>query len=363
MSEFKVNEWITFFVNDWLGSTPVRLLKPDVKGFYIDLMCQLHKGFPYGYCSMVNDLKTKELQNLVNHSLNQGVNHMVKGEDNHMVEFLVQLMLHLSVSEQLKVSINIEDHLESLLPYSKADITRYINVLENKNIISRGVTGVIYQKRMVHDFRRRVVAYLNGSKGGHSRVKVPEKNIKLYRKYIKELEISKLEDLVEVLDNQGVNPLDKQTVTNPIINRNEGIREGEGESMRGETKFSLQKIYDQSFEELHDKKYSKDLTEEGFRLWKEFVDMIVEKNLTDIFIAKFIQPADFQAIYENGFTKSFWEPVVRKILSSGIEEKHNLFFRLPEFMKFVKEPGGKTDKKTAIHAKGDDYGGMPGFKK
>lgn len=82
---------------------------------------------------------------------------------------------------------------------------------------------------------------------------------------------------------------------------------------------------------------SKYLNEEKFLLWKEFVDFIYNNDFTDLFLAKFVSPIDFDKIVSSGFTKDKWEFVIKKILSTGIKPEHNLFFRIPEFMSYGKK--------------------------
>lgn len=93
--------------------------------------------------------------------------------------------------------------------------------------------------------------------------------------------------------------------------------------------FSLTKIYNKKFSELNGVFTS--LTEVGFLNWKKFVDLIIKKNYCEIFNCKFINPQDFEKI---DFPESKWEETVKLLLSTGIEEKHNLFFRIPQFVKY-----------------------------
>ncbi len=120
----------------------------------------------------------------------------------------------------------------------------------------------------------------------------------------------------------------------------------------------MQELYDKSFEELQNLKFSKSLTDKGFSDWKKFVDYVIEKEFTELFISKFIQPADFQTIYNNGFTEDHWEVVILKILSTGIKPEHNLYFRIPEFKKIVDKSEGRIVVKKSTNLKNQDYGNM-----
>lgn len=112
--------------------------------------------------------------------------------------------------------------------------------------------------------------------------------------------------------------------------------------------FKMQDLYDLPWNALDARQLSqrefKDVTEPDFKMWKEFVDFVVEKNFIDLFRATFPHPADFRAlVYKNGFTKEKWEPVIAKMLSTGIQPQHNLYFRIPDFMKYAKvKPGADT---------------------
>lgn len=341
MSEFKIPPYLYFYPNDWLNDPEVRRLPGDVKGFYIDMICLFHKSFPYGYCSLINPMKTKKLQKQVNQEANQEVN------------LMVELLLTLSVADQLKLAENLEPELHKYLPYSQEQISGYIRVLEDRMVISRSYGGVVYVRRMVKDFKRRVTAYLNGSKGGNPGVKgrksTSKKRIPSGTKILKHSSSRK-----QV--NQNANPKDNSLLT--YSNNNTEGREKGGTGGKNHPIFQMQEIYDQTFNELNEKHYSKKLTEKGLEQWKKFVDWVIEMNFTDLFITKFIQPPDFQVLYENGFTENKWEPVVRKILSTGVEPKHNLYWRIPDFEKIVAQKEGWNKPGNAVITKKKDYGNM-----
>jgi len=79
-------------------------------------------------------------------------------------------------------------------------------------------------------------------------------------------------------------------------------------------------------------------TKEMFTEWKVFVNFIYEKEFTEIFDCKFISPHDYAKLVEkSNFTKDKWELVIKAILSTGIKPEHNLFFRIPQFMKYASD--------------------------
>lgn len=74
-------------------------------------------------------------------------------------------------------------------------------------------------------------------------------------------------------------------------------------------------------------------SEHFFNEWKQLIDFIYEKKYTDVFECKFLSPHDYGKI-ANIFTRDKWDEILRKILSTGIKPEHNLFFRIPEFLKY-----------------------------
>lgn len=352
MSEFKVPPYLYFYPSDWLNDPEVRRLPEGPKSFYIDLICQLHLTLPYGYCSLINPKKKRHLELLVNQKSNQEAN------------LRVELLLKLSVADQLKVVENLEPELYKYLPYPQERIAEYIRFLEDRSILVRSPSGVLFQRRMVKDFKRRVTAYLNGSKGGNpgmKQLKISRKNGKIN---VPKKQIDK--DL-QNLPNQKSNQVGYSTA-DPIISINNTGRVGEARGENSEKVkgvFQMQGLYDKSFKQLEEVKYSKKLTAEGFQGWKNFVDWIIEMEFDELFVSKFIDPPDFQDLMNKGFTHTRLEPIIRKILSTGIKPEHKLYFRIPEYEKYVKtdekKNSGSVSKSPHILKK-KDYGSMKGGK-
>lgn len=113
--------------------------------------------------------------------------------------------------------------------------------------------------------------------------------------------------------------------------------------------FKLAAIYGKKFEELNG--HFKNLTKIGFEKWKKFVDFIIEKKFDPLFNCHFITPQDFQQL---DFPESKWEATLKEILGSGVEPKHNLFFRIPQFLKYVDKPNGKVSHGKSGHVVGKD---------
>lgn len=76
-------------------------------------------------------------------------------------------------------------------------------------------------------------------------------------------------------------------------------------------------------------------TEKMFFEWKGFVQFIYDKGFTELFECKFLSPHDYaKLVSKHNFTKDKWEIVSKAILSTGVKPEHNLFFRIPQFMKY-----------------------------
>jgi len=88
-------------------------------------------------------------------------------------------------------------------------------------------------------------------------------------------------------------------------------------------------------------------TEEYFVQWRKFIDFIYEKKYESLFDTKFINPHSFEIlIKKEKFTEDKWDETIKKILATGIKPEHDLFFRIPEFMKYLKDNNGKSTSTT-----------------
>lgn len=101
-------------------------------------------------------------------------------------------------------------------------------------------------------------------------------------------------------------------------------------------KYWFLKFYHSSYDNYKSVFNGQSSSPEMFAQWKFFIDFIYEKKFEDIFECKFISPHDFEKLMKKeDFPKEKWENVLKKILSTGIKPEHNLFFRIPEFIKIV----------------------------
>lgn len=99
---------------------------------------------------------------------------------------------------------------------------------------------------------------------------------------------------------------------------------------------SVLNVYSKDFSDLKilNGKYKK-VTVEGFAVWKEFVDFVYKESYSDLLIAKFVFPQDFEELWRSKkFTKDKWKSTIEKILATGVKPEHNLFFRIPQFMEY-----------------------------
>lgn len=116
--------------------------------------------------------------------------------------------------------------------------------------------------------------------------------------------------------------------------------------------FPLQKIYDLSWSEVDTRSnIFRGVTEELFAEWKQLVDFVIEHRMHELFRAKFLNPADFVELRNvKGFTRESWDSVLRKILSTGVQPTHNLYFRIPDYLTYVQP---KDRKKSSVMAAGE----------
>lgn len=294
------------------------------------------------------------------------VESLVNQKSNPQDDLLVELSLRLSVEEQLRLAVNMEEKLHLYLPYTQEQIKEFIAILEDENVCSRTPTGIIYSRRMAKDYYKRVVAYRNGSKGGNPGVKGTAKKAPTAGGKAKGGAESVLDEppLVGSLVNQNLNQDSNLGVgklpnhfleyeSNPIVGTNgtigevgRGIKEGgvggtikgaEGEEEAQDPLGKLRDLYLKPWAELDGKKGYAQISERDFQLWREFVDLIDgTPEYRELYRAKFIAPIDFTTVVrKHAFTRDKWKPVVEKLLATGIDPKHNLFFRIPQFIGYL----------------------------
>lgn len=96
----------------------------------------------------------------------------------------------------------------------------------------------------------------------------------------------------------------------------------------------------------------KSLNEYHFQRWKEFVEFVRgdgrQRNFEDVFKAsRFIQPDELRRLMtEKGFLPETWEPVLVEMCGGGIEHKHNLYFRLEQYINYFYEKQKKNEQQS-----------------
>lgn len=105
------------------------------------------------------------------------------------------------------------------------------------------------------------------------------------------------------------------------------------------------KFYHSTYESYKSIFNGQSTTEDYFNEWKKFIDFIYENKYEPVFDAKFVSPHSFEILVKKDkFTSDMWGDTLKKILATGIKPEHDLFFRIPEFMKYVKNSNNGTDK-------------------
>jgi hypothetical protein len=351
--EFKKRVVVQWFPKDWLGDPAVRALEPAEKGFWSDLLNQLAMFFPYGHCSMLNMTKLRmateqdrSLKKILS-SVDQGVKGGVNPPDNHEDKLWATLSLYVPLDIQLLLVDNVEPILHKFLPFNQELIPEYLRSLEDKDIFSRTQNGIIYSRRLTRDFNKQVNSYLNGIKGGNPKLKAAGIKLKT-DKIITEIPEGFKDDN---RDKGRVNPMVGNSV-NPsygygyssIIPTGSTIGDrikegGVGETIKDsdDVFFPFQYLYDMPYAQISKlTNVGKGITEQEFQHWKDFVDHVKQNQYYDLYKARFIMPEAFTKLVKTElFTKDKWDPVLKKLLSTGVKEEHNLFFRIPEFIKIV----------------------------
>lgn len=131
--------------------------------------------------------------------------------------------------------------------------------------------------------------------------------------------------------------------------------------------FKLQGLYDTSFSELDtqgSKIETRGISEPQFRAWRQFVDYVAEQGFEELFKAIFVTPADFARLQQkHGFSEELWHPVIKKMLGTGIKPEQNLYFRIQDYIGYVKTAqgtagNGSTDLDTGNAGSGGAFSGI-----
>lgn len=109
--------WIKFYPADWRADPRLRRCSLAARGLWIDLLCYMHEGSPYGHLTIDNDVPD------------------VDG-------------IALLVGRTLK------------------EVKTAIKELEDRNIFSRTSSGIIFSRRMIRDKEKAEADCKNGANGG-----------------------------------------------------------------------------------------------------------------------------------------------------------------------------------------------------
>ena len=155
--------------------------------------------------------------------------------------------------------------------------------------------------------------------------------------------------------------IEKNNLSNRVFNRvqsnpkekeKEKEKEEEEEKDMEKPKFWFLKFYHSTYENYKNIFNGQSTTEDYFTQWKTFINFIYEKKYEEIFECKFLSPHDFASLVKNeNFIEENWEIPIKKILATGIKPEHNLFYRIPEFIKYSKKDNGTDKKPIGIIAK------------
>lgn len=362
-SEFKREFYIKWHYADWLQDPNVRMLQPEHKGFWMDLICQMAMFFPFGHCSKLNATKLKKSGNpAIKKFL---VEDLVNQKSNGEVDRLIELQVELLLEEQLEVSDNMEDQLHLFLPYSPDAVKYHIQAIEDEGVFSRTPSGIIYSRRLVRDFRKRVVAFKNGRNGGNPSITGKPARKKSARNSSSESpEIGLVGDLVNQNPNHGVGN-SVEFLDKPFPNYNYNYNKENNSSIRNLTDSKTLREGDSQGEtknpnlaELKNSEwisiagFSDKTTPEDFATWQKFQRTIDENRLDEIRKCAMVNPNDFtELVKKHGFTENKWLPVLRHMLGSGIKPEHNLFFRIPQFIGYVY----RSQKDNGLHTGNGDF--------
>lgn len=124
--------------------------------------------------------------------------------------------------------------------------------------------------------------------------------------------------------------------------KNLGKSENEIFEKKNKENFQLNKIYVGGYKNAE--KIFKGLSEKGFLQWVEFIDFVYKNGYSEIFKFRCINPLDFEKI---NFLKKDWDEVIKAILSTGVKEEHNLRWRIPQFLEYLKNK--KSNKSKGFH--------------
>lgn len=107
-----------FYPGDWLRSTDLRSCSVGARGLWIDMICLMHEGYPYGYLKVGN-------------------------------------------------KVILPSNLSRMVGATLQEVEGWIKELEEANVFSRDKDGCIFSRRMVNDEKIRQSRAIGGKLGGN----------------------------------------------------------------------------------------------------------------------------------------------------------------------------------------------------
>lgn len=260
-----------FYPKDWLQGTAK--LMPEEKGIYIDLLAHQHQD---------GDLpnNTKRLSRIVG----------------------------LSESEFLPIWECIKD--------------KFVET-DNNRLVNRKLTELMTE-RLDKGLKNKII----GTLASVFRLSTAPYDLKFQAK--------KTFDYSEFLEVEQ--PKLTETITEWFHKRLKSIGNANGNANGNDNNINslwFLKYYHSNYENYKNVFNGQSTTEDYFNQWKKFIDFIYANKYESVFDAKFVSPHSFEILVrKEKFTNDKWDITLKSILSTGIKPEHDLFFRIPQFMKY-----------------------------
>lgn len=335
----KNQPYLKLYVQDFMTDEKLRGCSASANGVYIWIMFLMTKYEVKGVISLKQKFKQTNKQ-------------------------MVKQMVKQSVSKNsllLTFCLNFAKQLSDHLPFKEPEICMSLLELIEEDVLQMEGDYLI-QKRIKKDGELSVSRSLSGKKGAKARIQNLKKNNEVFNEKNDEV----LPDvLLKQNSSKNMTIINNKEYTGNNTLHDKIIYNGNEENLLKNSPNSVNRFYKYSFEELLElgKSVHNGIKKEEFEQWKRFVEMCDSNEHqfhTDIFKGKFIFPKDWVEVVKKGFTENVWQSVIRKILSVGYTEKHNLFWRIPDALNWVvkeqKSPKKEsTDNLIIKSGDSDDY--------
>ena len=323
--------YLKLYVQDFMTDEKLVQCSAEANGVYIWIMLLMTKSENYGKLLLKQKFKQTSSKSSSKRQAKQ------EAKDKHL----------------LQVCFSFANQLSKHLPFEPAKIEGSLHELLDENVLQLEGDWLI-QKRMVMDAQISDIRAVVGKKGGKNRVKnLTQKAGNSNEKEEDILLKQNVKQTSSKMSSKTMTSIDNNNYTGNNINN--GVKFHEDLDNVPEP---VARYYSMSYENLINggssiseyviKGERITVTQEDFEDWKEFVrlcDGSEHELFREIFTAKFIFPKDFACLKRRGFSKDMWLPVLKKILSVGVEQKHNLFFRIPDAIKWLNNDKNNIGRK------------------